>query len=396
MTVDKRIGASVASISIMLLLNACSSLPSSGPTGREIYSASEAAEKQPGFEIVELDSVAAVPQDGRGADGELVPPLFPGRQQPSNLVGPGDVLDITIFEAGVSLFSGPNSQGTDVDVGVKGRQISSVRIDDDGVIALPYAGRISAIGHTTTELQRMIEAALRGQSERPQVLVTMQKSVTNSVIVYGEVKTAGRQVLATNHERLLDVIAMAGGYQGEASALLVRVEREGQIFSARLAAIQRTSAGNMTVYPGDRISVLREQESFSVLGAAGRVSQLPFEKASLNLAEAIARSGGVDDNRGDPKAIFVFRFIRAADGTEKPVVYHLNMMTAQAYFVSQRFAMRDQDVLYVGNADANRPSKAVGIISQFFSPFVAVRAVVSNRLPMSNTAPSAMTMPPGL
>lgn len=361
----------------MLSLSACSSLPSSGPTRGDIYSASKRSGAQANFEIVELNSVDAVLQGKHSADDDLIPPLFPGRQQPSNLLGPGDVLDITVFEAGVSIFTGGSSQSSSAEAGVTGREISSVRIEDDGTITLPYAGRIRAVGHTTTELQRMIEAALRGQSERPQVMITIQKWVTNSVIIYGEVNEAGRQVLATDHEKLLDMIALAKGYRGDPSNLIVRIERDGQFFNARLSSIQRTSAANMTVYPGDRISVLSEKESFAVLGAAGRVSQIPFEKASLNLAEAIARSGGVDDGRGDPKAIFVFRFVRSPDGIEKPVVYHLDMMTPLAYFVSQRFAMKDQDILYVGNAEANRPSKAVGIISQFFSPFVAVRAVTN-------------------
>lgn len=376
MIIDKRPRAFLAIAVILPLLNACASLPSSGPTGSQIYSASkEPRENEIGFEIVELNSLASVPTAAT-VDGGLIPPFVPGREQPSDLVGPGDILEIAIYEAGISLFTSAQTPlEASVDAGAKARQLPPIRVDDNGYIRLPYAGRIRAAGHTTTELQRIIEGALAGVSEQPQAMVSLQRSITNSVILYGEVAQAGRHVLATNRETLLDMIALAGGYRGEPSALMVTIERDGQTFKARLDQIQQSSAGNMRIYPGDRISLLREPLTYSVMGAVGRVQQVPFQKPDISLAEAIANSGGAEDNRGDPEAIFVFRFVRDENGAEKPVVYHLNMMRAQAYFLAQKFAMRDEDILYVGNAAANRPSKAVGILSQFFNPIVAARSV---------------------
>jgi polysaccharide export outer membrane protein len=51
------------------------------------------------------------------------------------------------------------------------------------------------------------------------------------------------------------------------------------------------------------------------------------------------------------------------------------MLKPQSYFLSQRFAMRDKDVIYIANAAANQPSKLVGIVNQLFSPFVTARAI---------------------
>jgi polysaccharide export outer membrane protein len=59
------------------------------------------------------------------------------------------------------------------------------------------------------------------------------------------------------------------------------------------------------------------------------------------------------------------------------VVYHINMMNPGSFFLAQNFAMRDKDVLYFGNARANQPSKVVQLISQLFSPVVAVTSAVS-------------------
>ena len=71
------------------------------------------------------------------------------------------------------------------------------------------------------------------------------------------------------------------------------------------------------------------------------------------------------------------RYVPDEQGNEVPVVYHLNMMKANSYFLTQRFYMKDKDVLYVGNAAANQPSKLIQLISQLFSPVLTVTSTVS-------------------
>lgn len=361
---------------LALPLGACASLPNSGPTGAAIINGAKGEENKLGFEVVELTDLAALPA---AMEAETAPSVLMamGQEQPTDLIGPGDVLDIVIYEAGITLFSGSNMRfGTEaLDPAAKAERLPSLRVDDEGYITLPYVGRIKAAGHTATDLQRVIMAGLAGKSQSPQVLVSFQQSITNSIIVGGEVARSGRLVLATNRETLVDALALAGGYRGEASDLVVRLDRQGRTLDMRLAEILRSAAGGMRMFPGDRISLLREPMSYSVMGAPGRVEQVPFNKMDVSLAEAVARVGGANPNLGDAAAIFVFRFVRDEAGDEKPMVYHLNMMRPDSYFLSQKFAMRDKDVLYIGNARANQPSKFVQILSQLFSPVVTARAV---------------------
>ena len=58
------------------------------------------------------------------------------------------------------------------------------------------------------------------------------------------------------------------------------------------------------------------------------------------------------------------------------MVYHVNMMNAGSYLLAQRFVMRDQDVIYIGNAAANQPGKLLQLVSQLFTPLVTVTAAV--------------------
>jgi polysaccharide export outer membrane protein len=300
--------------------------------------------------------------------------------QPTDLLGPGDVLNITVYEAGVSLFgsalnAAAAADGGTVDSTSTAQQLPPMRIDDYGYIRVPFVGRLHAAGHTAEGLQAMIQQGLRGMSQDPQVLVSVAQSITNSIILAGEVAKPGRLVLDTNRESLVDAIALAGGYRGDPKDALARVQRDGQTFEIRLSDLLDLPQHDIQIEPGDRITLVSRPQSFSILGAPNKSQEVNFPRAHLTLAEAVALAGGANPDAGDAGAIFVFRYVRQPDGTEVPTVYHLNMMRAGAYLLSQRFLIRDRDVLYVGNARANQLSKFVNLLSRLFVPVATARAV---------------------
>lgn len=376
---QRKTGTSAAALLAMLaaMQAGCASLPASGPTGQAILHAARAPAPDLPFRVVTIDSMAALP----AAETSPLPDIVSLAPPPTDLVGPGDVLDIAIYEAGVALFggagAGPGGMAPGLDPAAQATRLPSVRVDDEGAIRLPFAGKLRAMGHTTAELQTMIRAALRGMSQDPQVMVSIQQSITNSVIMGGEVARPGRLVLSTNRETLSDAVALAGGQRGEARDILARLQRKDRLWDVRLSDLLAVPARDVPVYPGDRITLISQPLSFSVMGAPNKVEQIRFPRSAISLAEAVALAGGANPNIGDAAAIFVFRFEPQADGGDDPVVYHLNMMRPGAYFISQRFAMRDKDLVYIGNARANQPSKLVQIISQLFAPIATVDRLVN-------------------
>lgn len=371
----------LAVAALALGLGACAALPISGPTGSDVLKTAAKGTDAVPFRLVELSGVTTLPPV---PDKPLieVPALPPS---PTDMVGPGDVLDISVYEAGVALFAGgaPRSVAaaglsSDMPGGVQVEHLPPERVDDQGFIRVPFAGRLRAAGHTPEELGGMIRKALRGMSQNPQVAVSIVTIIGNSVILGGEVGRPGRLVLTTNRESLADTIALGGGYRGDPKDLAIRVARGNRDFEYRLNDVLSGSDRDMRILPGDRIEVLRKPLTFTVLGAPGKVEQMSFPSSETSLAEAVAMAGGANSNLGDAKAIFVFRYLPERDGKETPIVYHLNMMHPGAYFLSQRFAMHDKDLLYVGNASANQPSKLIQLISQLFTPFATLGAVVVN------------------
>jgi polysaccharide export outer membrane protein len=382
-------------------LSGCATLPRNGPTGAQIEKS--AKRNALGFRIIDIapDNIDALStiQSQAGALAVLA------AKGDVDLVGPGDVLAIEIYEVGVTLFGGRVNMGAANMMMESGLTTyansetvggNGIVVDRNGNISLPYVETLSVAGLTTSQVQDRIVAALRGKSQSPQVIVSLRRNISNAVVVMGDVTNPGRMPLTLARERLLDAIAERGGMNrmvqtGSSTAtgtgaqdVIVRFTRRGRVAEQALDSIVAGSVDDLVLLGGDRIELVRQPRTFTVFGALDRVAQVPFESRTLTLAEALARAGGPNDNRADPKAVFVFRMVPASDlGTQSapasatgiayPVAYRINLMKAENYFLSQRFTMRDKDMIYIGNASANQPLKLVQALGQLFAPVLSVQ-----------------------
>jgi polysaccharide export outer membrane protein len=335
------------------------------------------------MEIVNIDPEAIAAQATPARSGPTLEALVADAR--FDTIGPGDVLSVQIYEIGVSLFgrtiaAPPTPEGLSPPPTATGQQIGAgFAVGEDGTITLPYIGRIHVAGLTPLQVQDAIVRGLRGKSQSPQAVVTVQQNWTNTALMMGAVPRPGRVGLNATRVRLLDAIVDVGGAPAQDS--IVRFTRQGRTVEQPLDQIDLTSADNLVILPGDRIEIIRQPRTFLVFGANDRIAQVPFDVRNLSLAEALARIGGPSDGRADPRSVFVFRY---ADGApvpgvagppQKPVVYQLNMMQASSYFLAQKFAMRDKDIIYVANSQTNQLAKAAQIFNLLASPVYLIRAL---------------------
>ncbi|MET0443456.1 MAG: polysaccharide biosynthesis/export family protein [Pseudorhodoplanes sp.] len=363
----------LSSLILVMATGGCATLPRSGPTAIEVK---HAAAKDPmlPMRIVDLGSemVAAAAE---APDKAMLSTLAvaPG---PVDRVGPGDVLQVTVFEVGARLFSGgalePSGGGT-LAPSAGGQVMPALTVDRDGFVAFPYLGRLMVGGMTADQVAHEIEARLVGFSQHAQVLVAVRENVTNTVFVMGTVKTPGRLRLTLTRERLLDAIAEAGGATGPPSDMVVRVTRGTLSAETQLDLIRAAGPDDLILLPGDRIELLSRPRSFTVFGATDKVSEIPFQTPTMTLAQAVARAGGPSDRQADASAVFVFRYVEGSGTAPDAVIYRLNMLRPESYFLAQRFEMRGGDVIYIANARSNQAAKLVQIINQLFSPLFTVR-----------------------
>lgn len=379
-----RFPASMGAAAVAFALAGCASLPSSGPTKNEVFSAERKAANDIGFKIVDLTG-ANIPVVNQPPTLDISRLRAMDHEGRVDLVGPGDGLSITIYEVGTTLFGSGSTgigaeaeqSGAALDPSAKTKTLPSVIVNDAGQIKVPYVGILTVAGKTPGEIARMIERGLADKSQMPQVLVEVTKNVTNTVLVSGAVAKPGRQPLTLGRERLLDAIATAGGTgtQDGPQSTLVRFTRNGQTADIYLEAIDSGSPADLRLLPGDRIDLLRRPRTFSVFGAVDRVQQFPFDSRYVTLSEAIARAGGPSDTRADPSAVFVFR--NDGDVGSTPMIYRLDMSKPSSFFLAQKFEMRDKDTIFIANARFTQTRKLVEIVNFLFTPIFTARAIAN-------------------
>jgi polysaccharide biosynthesis/export protein len=374
----------------LALLGDCSALPTAGPTTHQLLG--QAVENnRTRFDIVDVDGnvVATL----RSRPRESFAARFGKYGKPPDLkIGVGDAVSVTIWEAATGGLFGGAGGGTAA-TGATSVAIPTQPVGRDGAISVPYAGRIPVAGRTPSDVQRIVEQRLADRAIEPQAIVTVVDSVTNTATVSGEVVNGARLQLSLKGDRLLDLIAEAGGAKAPVYQTFVKLSRGGIIATIPMETLVSHPAENIYAWPGDILTLIRVPQSFSVLGAAGQNAQFEFTAERMTLVEALAKAGGLIDQRSDPAGVFLFRYepaavvdalkapdLATAPGGVSPVVFHLDLSDAQSYFLAQRFPLQDKDIIFVANAQLNEIRKFFDLISTLTGP-VLTGVVIKNSTP---------------
>jgi polysaccharide biosynthesis/export protein len=371
-------------------LAGCGYLPTSGPTTGQVID-QQVQDDQTRYDVVDVNAnvvatLASQPSESfRTSFGKYGKP-------PPPKIGIGDTVSVSIWEAaGGGLFGA--SPTDHVSAGSRNVTIPEQVVARDGAISVPFAGRVPVDGRSTVEVQHAIEQRLAEKAIEPQVIVTIAKSVTNAATVAGEVVNGARVPLSVNGDRLLDLIALAGGARAPVYETFVRLSRAGATVTIPMERLVSDPAENIYAQPADVLTLVRVPQTFAVLGATGQNAQVTFSAERITLVEALAKAGGLQDLRSDPAGVFLFRFeppgvvaalnaapLGTGPGRTSPVVYRLDMSNANAYFLAQRFPVEDKDIIYVANARLNELQKFFTLLNTLTGP-VITGIVVKNAAP---------------
>ncbi len=293
----------------------------------------------------------------------------------------GDALEITIWEAPPATLFGGGMADTRI-----GTSISTARpttlpealVGPDRTISVPFAGTITAGGKTLRDIEAEIVRRLRGKANAPQAQVRLVRNATATVTVVGEVGQSARLPLTPRGERLLDVLAQAGGVKPPVNLTTIQVTRRGQNYRMPLSAVIERSENNVILAKDDVITALYQPYSFTVLGAAGRNDEIRFEAFGITLSQALGRFGGLQDGRANPRGVFLFRWQDRSDPARlaDPVIYSFDLKDPAVYFIAQQFRMEDGDLIYITNSPVAELQRFVGIVSQTILPAATAITVV--------------------
>jgi len=375
----------VPALLLALALNGCVNLPRSGPSTMTLRQTADAQIADTGFSVLTVDAPVL---DALGKVAPTTLSTLPTTARPEvDRLGIGDVLAVQVYEAGPGGLFSPIQSTTSALIGTGPGQFGRLVVDRDGKIFIPYAGTIEVAGRTPAEVQALISARLQGKAIRPQVVVMLASNASNTAMVGGLVKAPGRVPLTLAAEKISDVIALAGGSLREPQDCYVQLVRDGVARRVLLERVYNEPGENVFVQPNDQLQLVTRARSFTVFGATQKSGEIAFESTRLTLAQALARAGGLSDERADPSGIYLFRFELPQAAAELnlpgkpqpngtvPVIYRVDLSRPDGFFIAQQFEMRESDVLYVPNATLSDVSKFTVFLRTFTSLAYDVRAV---------------------
>jgi polysaccharide biosynthesis/export protein len=242
------------------------------------------------------------------------------------LLGPGDLLEIKIFEAD---------------------KLNTVaRISSRGMVSLPLLGEINLDGLIATEAEKLIEEKYQeSYIKDPHVNIFVKEHYSQRVTVIGQVKQPGTFDYPSRI-RLLDAIALAGGLTEKADHM-VQIKRLGsathgskQTFLANLNELinEGKTELNININGGDIIFV-PEAGSFYVDGAVRRPGQYYIKKI-LSAEEVILVAGGFAPYANTDELILMRE--KEEYGEREKIVINLEKTGS-----TDQYKVQDGDIIFV-------------------------------------------------
>ena len=340
-----------------------------------------------GIELVEVD-YAIADRLREDAARQRFSKEFEGPVRAQHDIGPGDVLQVYIWEAPPAMLFTPQAiAAAGLALGTSGMvSLPDQVVDDSGDIEVPFAGRVHVEGLTIAQVESRISAGLTGKANRPQVIVRLVANTTQTVTVIGDVAHSMEVPMSPGGVRLLRALALAGGVTRPVEKTSIQLSRAGHVATLPFQSVLRDPAENIPLRAGDVVTALYQPSSFTVLGAAGRNAEVNFEASGITLTEALARAGGVDDSRADPAGVFVFRFEspdalswpsppRLLIHGRVPTIFRFDLRNPATFFAAQAFPIDNHDLIYVSNAPVSDLQKVLNIVGAIVYPFQSLQTM---------------------
>jgi polysaccharide biosynthesis/export protein len=241
---------------------------------------------------------------------------IPSAARAAYLLGPGDLLKITVFKnADLSL---------------------DVRVSDAGSIGYPLIGAVPVSGLTLDAAEKKIAKMLQdgGFVVNPQISILLTQGFNDLVSVIGEVNKSGRYSTEQSGGHLSGMLASAGGISAVGSEVVtVTGERNGKPFRREVDIVKMSSgnaADDIELLGGDTVFV-RKQPLFYIYGQVQKPDQYPLQ-SGMTVMQALATGGGV-----------------TGKGTQRGIVRHRRDASGKVKeeSVSLDDDVQDKDVIYV-------------------------------------------------
>ena len=254
------------------------------------------------------------------------------------LVGPDDVLEISIFEWEMS----------------EETKTLEFRVSETGVISLPALGALNVGGKSIQDIQALIETQLstKGILQNPRAGVAVREYRSRRIAVIGEVNAPGVYAIHENVTTLMDMLTLAGGPTRNAGQIAHVLRKEKGKFEPVKITVNLQSLFDQgsfdlnAVLQGDDVIYVPKAPLIYVYGSIQSPGGYALTR-SMRALEAIALAGGITRDAAKKECFIVRR--AGTSGTE--LVIGINLHDIESGKARDAF-LKEGDVVHVPDSGA--------------------------------------------
>ena len=254
------------------------------------------------------------------------------------------------------------------------------KIDQNGMIDLPFIGKIKLDELTLSETQNILLQIIQNFYKNPDLQINIEEFNSSKVYVLGAVRN---QITITLDQKPMTLIeaAIKANFNPTAdktfgtSGLL---RREGKVYKINLnnAFKSRDDRENFYLKKNDVIFIDKNSDSIHVFGEVNQTG-IYFPDMKYSLTELIS-SAGINQITANAKKIYVIR--EKYDSFLEVDVFQLDIRNPVNLIAGKKFKVKKGDIIFIPPAEITKWNRTISLLLPQTNLFKSYNPIINNGL----------------
>jgi polysaccharide biosynthesis/export protein len=255
------------------------------------------------------------------------------------------------------------------------------KIDQEGMIDLPFIGKIKLGELTLNETQNLLLQIIKNFYKNPDLQIDIEEFNSNKVYIVGAVKN---QITIPLNEQPLSLIEAAiranfnPGSEDKLFGTSGLLRREGNVYRINLTNIfkNKDEKENFYLKRNDIIFIDKNLNSIHVFGEVSRPGKY-FPDMNYSLTELIS-SVGINQLTANAKKVYIIR--EKFDTFLEIDVFQLDIRNPVNLIAGKKFKVKKGDIIFIPPAEITKWNRAISLLVPQTNLFNSYRPIVKNNL----------------
>jgi len=275
------------------------------------------------------------------------------------ILGPADIISINLTDT------------DDID--------NSYEIDPDGMIDMPFIGKIKIDGFTVDEAQNILKEILGNFYKNPDLQISVDEYNSSKVYIVGAVRNQITINLDQKPIKLIEAAIQANFNPNAADKLLGTkgfLRRDNRVYKINLnnAFTSLDDKENFYLKKNDVIFVDRNSDSIHVFGEVTKPGEY-YPNNNYSLTELIS-TAGLNQLTSNAKEIYVIR--EDFDNFLKIKVFQLDIKNPVNLIAGRKFLLKPKDIVFIPPTEIVKWNRVISLLLPQTDLFNSYNPIIQN------------------